>query len=166
MERIRRFWDDDVIDYELRDQVRILEESEDFISQFSVPDESGALWAALGLLGLFIGTLFLFARYMRQKKRNQDSYHPLANALIRYYQQETGQDLYSSQTFRTVFLSEKAQFSTTEKLQEIVSMYEDIRFGRKQISSYAIQKACAELSRMNSAESKTDPAASEVELRS
>jgi transglutaminase-like putative cysteine protease len=165
LERIRRFWDDDVLDYELRDQVRMLEKGEDFISQFSLPEESGAFWAALGLFGLFIGTLLLFARYMRQKTWRQDSYHPLANALIRYYHQETGQDLYSSQTFRTAFLSESAHFVSREKLEEIVHMYEDIRFGRKCIPSIDVQKACAELDRLSAIESKTGSAALDVESR-
>ena len=143
-ERIRRFWDDDILDYELHDQIKLLERGEDFLSTFSFSENAGALWAAAGLFALFIGILVLLALYLQRRAKRHLVHHPLTEALLLLYQVKTGELLRPDWSFRKAF-PQGTLGRHEHELREIIQIYESCRYGGAVLSDTNVHQLCLKL---------------------
>lgn len=139
-ERLRRFWDDRVVDYSLWDQRDAVLSLRDEIQKTSSLDE----WKKrlVPLLATFGVLLLLVIGWTRRPSRasSEPSVHPVAVALLAVLEVERGDSLQRHQTLREGIAAEAwphASASEQALLRRALSMYEAERFGARAVDAAA-----------------------------
>jgi protein-glutamine gamma-glutamyltransferase len=130
LERARRFWDDEVVDFGLEQQAQIFSS---VVSTFRTPvvttKHLPVRQVVVGLLGVMLGTLLILLR-RGWRRRQRTSVSPLVRALESALQRVTGEPVPPSYTLREAVqkLLNRLPQTSRDTLQDALQVYEVSRF--------------------------------------
>ena len=138
VERMRRAWDDYVLEYGIAEQMRVVRALAGRFEDFDVPTAAlpSRLLAGVALAGGLVagGALLLW----RRRSRHQNRGHPLANAIGESLAALLGRPLARHETYRRALAEAQAAYATEQSaaarlqvLNEAVLLYERERFGAR-----------------------------------